>query len=53
VFRGTSTGAGYYKTDFAECCGCTAMFRKPELFTVGRGKKVAPPGTDQKPNTTT
>jgi hypothetical protein len=31
-------GTGYYKTDFCECCGCSAMFRKAELFTVGRGK---------------
>jgi len=31
-------GTGYYKTDFCECCGCSAMFRKPDLFTVGRGK---------------
>ncbi len=30
-------GTGYYKTDFAECCGCSAILRRPELFTVGRG----------------
>jgi hypothetical protein len=29
----------YYRTDFRECCGCSAMFRRPELFTVGRGTK--------------
>ena len=29
----------YYRTDFRECCGCSAMFRRPELFTVGRGLK--------------
>jgi hypothetical protein len=29
---------GYYKTAFSECCGCSAMFRSAELFTVGRGK---------------
>jgi hypothetical protein len=33
-------GTGYYKTDFCECCGCSAMFRKPELFTMGRGRKA-------------
>ena len=32
-----------YVTDFAECCGCSVMFRKPELFTVGRGRKDEPP----------
>jgi hypothetical protein len=37
-------GGGYYKTDFFECCGCTAMFRKPDLFTVGRGQKKSEPG---------
>jgi len=31
-------GSGYYKTDFCECCGCSAMFRRAELFTVGRGR---------------
>ena len=31
-------GTGYYKTAFAECCGCSAMFRSAELFTVGRGR---------------
>lgn len=32
-------GSGYYKTDFCECCGCSAMFRRAELFTVDRGQK--------------
>ena len=44
-------GTGYYKTAFAECCGCTAMFRRPDLFTVGRGrisKDAAIPGSDPK-----
>src|ERR1039457_5908762 len=31
-------GGGYYKTAFSECCGCSAMFRSADLFTVGRGK---------------
>ncbi len=43
-------GSGYYKTDFCECCGCSAMFRRAELFTVGRGRSSshaqAPAGPD-------
>jgi hypothetical protein len=35
-------GGGYYRTDFCECCSCSAMFRRAELFTVGRGKKPEP-----------
>jgi hypothetical protein len=30
---------GHYRTDFCECCGCSAMFRRAELFTIDRGKK--------------
>jgi len=31
---------GHYRTDFGECCGCSVMFRKAELFTLSRGTRA-------------